>query len=124
MQITTNQLDAIRDWAERTPGILAVYIFGSRAKGLARPDSDVDLAIILESSSTRTDKLYEANWLDWANDIEEAFAYPVELLRLGADTPKTRQGVDPDDRSINYPRTPFSSEFETTARLSKGIVRY
>ena len=35
----------IREWAEGTPQIEAVRIFGSRAKETARPDSDLDLAI-------------------------------------------------------------------------------
>ena len=37
----------IREWAEAQPRIAAVYLFGSRAKGTARPDCDIDLAIIL-----------------------------------------------------------------------------
>ena len=43
MQLTEEQRDAIIAWAERTPQVQAVMLFGSRCKGTARPDSDVDL---------------------------------------------------------------------------------
>src|SRR5262245_18828915 len=45
MQLTDEQRDAIIAWAERTPQVKAVMLFGSRCKGTARPDSDVDLAL-------------------------------------------------------------------------------
>ena len=31
----------------RLPGLLAIYAFGSRAQGTARPDSDLDLAVLV-----------------------------------------------------------------------------
>jgi predicted nucleotidyltransferase len=35
---------AVIQWAEQTPLITSVHLFGSRAKGTARDDSDIDLA--------------------------------------------------------------------------------
>jgi uncharacterized protein len=32
--------------AERVPGLAAVYLFGSRARGDAGPDADIDLAVL------------------------------------------------------------------------------
>ena len=43
--------DELRRVFERTPGIEAVWIFGSRARGTARPDSDIDLAIDAQGMS-------------------------------------------------------------------------
>ena len=37
---------------ELEPGIVAAWLFGSVARGAARPDSDVDVAILRASSST------------------------------------------------------------------------
>lgn len=36
--------EAILKWVQSTPLVTAVYLFGSRAKGCARVDSDIDLA--------------------------------------------------------------------------------
>ncbi len=45
MGLTDEQVRVIRAWAGRTPQVREVRLFGSRAKGCARVDSDVDLAI-------------------------------------------------------------------------------
>lgn len=39
------------EWAERTTEVKELWLFGSRAKGTARPDSDVDLAVALMPAS-------------------------------------------------------------------------
>ncbi len=41
----------------RYPQIWAVYLFGSRAEGRARADSDVDLGVILRPGASPPDKL-------------------------------------------------------------------
>lgn len=45
MDLTDNQVRAITNWAAEERVIEEVRLFGSRAKGYARPDSDVDLAV-------------------------------------------------------------------------------
>lgn len=39
---------AIRDAAQSVGGLRLVYLFGSRARGTARPGSDVDVALLFE----------------------------------------------------------------------------
>lgn len=39
--------DSLIAWAQKHDSIIDLWLFGSRAKGTARPDSDVDLAIVL-----------------------------------------------------------------------------
>ena len=43
--LTDHELSLIRNVFRRHPGLSAVILFGSRAKGTHRPQSDVDLAI-------------------------------------------------------------------------------
>jgi predicted nucleotidyltransferase len=45
VNLTDDQVDKIREWAAQTRYVKEVRLFGSRAKGSARPDSDIDLAI-------------------------------------------------------------------------------
>jgi predicted nucleotidyltransferase len=47
MQLTAEQLDAIIAWAQRTPEVEAVILYGSRHVGAAKPDADADLALVM-----------------------------------------------------------------------------
>jgi predicted nucleotidyltransferase len=40
----------LRAWGRANPGVVAINVFGSRARGKARADSDLDLAFELEAS--------------------------------------------------------------------------
>jgi predicted nucleotidyltransferase len=50
VNLTDDQVDKIREWAAQTRYVKEVRLFGSRAKGSARPDSDIDLAITVGGS--------------------------------------------------------------------------
>jgi len=54
INLTGSQVRAIQKWGAATPQVLEVRLFGSRAKGLARPDSDVDLAVTVGGSKGAT----------------------------------------------------------------------
>jgi uncharacterized protein len=45
-QLTSRELALIRGVLERHPEVTSVILFGSRAKGTAKPGSDVDLALV------------------------------------------------------------------------------
>ncbi len=47
MDLTAEQQQTIALWAASTEWVTEVRLFGSRAKGRSRPDSDVDLALTL-----------------------------------------------------------------------------
>lgn len=63
---------------ERLPGLLAVYAFGSRVQGTARPDSDLDMAVLVEG--------YADVLLLWelAGALAEVAGATVDLLDLRA----------------------------------------
>jgi len=54
LDITDHQLAAVKEWAATDPRIIEVRLFGSRARGTSRPDSDVDLAFTVISDSYET----------------------------------------------------------------------
>ena len=62
--ITAAQIEAIRRWAESNSYVLAVHVFGSRVKGRARIDSDLDIAI------TASDGNYTRFDTDWKAELE------------------------------------------------------
>lgn len=77
MQLSGEQIDAIRAWASRTPEVRAVWLFGSRAKGTARPDSDVDLAIECDMA----DYCFERE--AWAGDLSGQLGLVVQIENPG-----------------------------------------
>lgn len=84
--IEASWLEAITRWAETKPRILSVYLFGSRAKGTHREDSDLDLAIIL----THANESAETYWTFEADRLVTSLApkLPVTLdlqVALGDD---------------------------------------
>ena len=60
------------------PELLAVYAFGSRQQGNARPDSDLDLAILVAGYADPVD-LWET-----AGQLSEIIGCPVDLLDFRA----------------------------------------
>lgn len=45
--------EAIREAVREIPGISVLVVFGSRARGTHRPDSDLDVAVLPESADSR-----------------------------------------------------------------------
>jgi predicted nucleotidyltransferase len=51
MDLTQHQQLTIQEWAGKTRYVKEVRLFGSRAKGCAQTDSDIDLAITVAGST-------------------------------------------------------------------------
>ena len=66
--------------------VAKLELFGSRAKGTARPDSDVDLLVTFEPGKTPG-----LAFIDLAEELESLFGCHVDLL--------TRDGVESDFNS-------------------------
>lgn len=63
------------------PGVAAAYLFGSRAAGTARPESDVDVAVILAANLKPEEAFWERVRLQGA--LEDALRpYPVDVVDL------------------------------------------
>jgi type III restriction enzyme len=84
--------DDLRRLFERTPGIEAVWMFGSRARGTARPESDVDLAVdapgmapaafdALQGALMDLPTLHKIDAVHWQTVVEPVFRTEIERDR-------------------------------------------
>lgn len=60
-------------------GIATAWLFGSVARGTARPNSDVDVGILYRKTPPLT---FEGLCLDLEGDLERALGLPVQLVVL------------------------------------------
>jgi predicted nucleotidyltransferase len=78
----------LSDWIEPAPNIPAVYLFGSRVRGDHRPDSDVDVRMLLHEwrnlSSEDTIWWTKQNETDFA-DLKARLSGPLALHREQSD---------------------------------------
>ena len=68
--------EVVARWADHRPVIKIAYIFGSYARGTARADSDLDVAICRRGQPTR-----EAT-VDWTQQHESEFAELRAALKV------------------------------------------
>lgn len=77
---THSVVEALRAYFDtRSDGIVCAWLFGSVARGTARPDSDVDIAILCERDPPPT---LDASAPAMGGDIEAATGLPVDLVIL------------------------------------------
>lgn len=78
--ITDADKTVIVQWATERPIVKRVYLYGSRARGDHRPDSDIDLAI--EMVGKNLEARYGA-WMFWDKGNRKGLTlqlpYPVQL---------------------------------------------
>jgi predicted nucleotidyltransferase len=51
VDLKPEQVEAIHRWASQTPQVRELRLFGSRAKGCAKTNSDVDLAVTADAEN-------------------------------------------------------------------------
>lgn len=78
MVMTTDKLKQAQRILEQNPAILAAYLHGSTAKGTARPDSDVDIALLPNPGK----HLPLRTRLEFAGELESVLGCPVDLGEL------------------------------------------
>jgi len=69
MQDPAAFLEAFSAWAAQRPDVRALALVGSWARGTARPDSDVDLVLIVRDPAAY---LHDAGWLAAFGALEQA----------------------------------------------------
>lgn len=91
---------ALAAWAKRSPIVNRLWIFGSRARGTERPDSDLDVAI--EIDATVVPGVDESGgWATWSHSkrelvhqLDAMFPFDVHLERYaGSETPAIAQAL-------------------------------
>ncbi len=93
--------EILAEWAKAKPLVGKLFIFGSRARDDYRPDSDIDIAIVLDMSAADgvDDSGGLATWMfetdGWENELEALLPFKVDLEQFrGSDTPTIQKGID------------------------------
>lgn len=92
MDLSEADRQRIVEWARRHPKIRQVWLYGSRARGDNRPDSDIDLAIEMDF----------LDWFHWVNafkknlDLHLEHEVQLEWYEKGAGLKLVESGVESD----------------------------
>ena len=83
VQMTPEQIEAVERWAEHVPWITEAWLFGSRAKGTARSDSDFDIAVTIKggarTGNTSAETLWHFNHEEWEAAISSGLQSHVSF---------------------------------------------
>jgi predicted nucleotidyltransferase len=94
-QLPAEWREVVHRWAEREPLIVAAFAFGSRAKGVARPDSDLDLAVVVAGADEGE---RDCNWIceagGWKNALQSLLPVEVDLWSIGDNDERVRPAVE------------------------------
>ena len=91
MDMQEEWLSGLRSWASANGSVRELWLFGSRADGRSRPESDVDIAIALMHATDGTDWAlgnYFAIHSDWKRQLQAIVGRHVSLEVIVPDTPE------------------------------------
>jgi predicted nucleotidyltransferase len=88
MDMSSEWLRELRSWARANSSVRELWVFGSRAQGCSRPESDVNLAVALMPSASRSSS-------EWSADDYDVLAEGAVGGRfsLTPDAPQNRQWI-------------------------------
>ena len=107
MDLTEQQVRCIQEWAERAGVVETVRLYGSRAKGSARSDSDVNLALTVGTSH------YVRFLNEWHKELSDALILKVML----------KQYNSPADDTVRRYRATSSAWCCSRDKDKKGVDR-
>jgi predicted nucleotidyltransferase len=99
--------------SSRGSSIACAYLFGSVARGEARPTSDIDLAVLFKQDPPST---LEGLGFDIAGDIERALGSPVDIVVLNRASPDLVHRVLRDGILVHESDPGARIRFETRKR--------
>lgn len=68
--------DIIQTIRTHQPTVQAIYLFGSAVNNTARPDSDLDIAVVMPHGTSDID------WWAWGFDLTQEFGVEIDLIDL------------------------------------------
>ena len=83
----------IQSWAEQEPELLAVILFGSRARNTARPDSDWDICCIVDPGNTPGYAAWHFNAERWKQGFCNAAGLDDPVQFVAPTSPQIRKGL-------------------------------
>lgn len=93
--------------------VICAYLFGSEARGAARPGSDVDVAVLLEDCAPRS---LTGPLTDLRGELERAAGREIDLLDLRTAPPDLVHRVLRDGRLLVERDPTRRIQFEVAAR--------
>jgi len=103
----------IADYFRQKPGIVAVYLYGSVAKGTAGSESDVDIGVLYERPPEAT--LMAQPFADEA-ELGQLLARPVQVIAMNQAPPDLVHRILRDGILVLEPNRSRRIAFEVRAR--------
>jgi predicted nucleotidyltransferase len=85
--------DALGEWASKHEAVAVLWLFGSRARGSARPESDYDIALELMPKRGRDDWAFTQYFFsrdEWKSEIKGIVQGDVSLVCFREDRRRRR----------------------------------
>ena len=117
--------DQIVSWERQTNAVDELWLFGSRAKGISRPESDVDIALSLMPAQGDHDWAlgdYFALATAWQGELEAIVSRHVSLTAIVPDTPGDTE-VRSTGRTTDRSSTSWKSTSAPLANAAKPSPR-
>ena len=120
MTLEPNILTRLQGVFGTYPEVAAVYLFGSRATGTARPDSDYDLAVV-----SMPGQQAEARRLDILSDLARNGFENIDLTFLDRDNPVLQhEAVRLNQIVFRRPEFDHGSFYSRVVRMYFDILPY